>query len=615
MPGIYGIIDASNGQPRLDSWSSMIQYATTSPEYKCETALISRGAIGRIDLNIFPSLPQPVASSDGSVKVVLHGEISFPNDLIDNQNACAAKIVAEEFVRRRSSGSIDDFFAQLHGRFNLALWDDAENKLHLFTDFYGSSLLYYTQCEKQFLFSSDLLVLMKHHAVSRTFDKQGIAQFFTYGQYVGERTSFESIRVPAPRSHLIFDAQKGTLTKGQYASDFTHNAILSTESLSDQTDAIADAFYQSVQRDSLNTANLGVSLSGGLDARSILACIQTDFPSDIVSIAMGIPGCGDHKLATQLAKRFGTTHFNYTLNTDFLHDYPTHFEEMVRLTDGQYLSTAIVIPTLDYYRQKNVKVLLRGHAGELFHLTKAYAFSLKVSELEQLNSRKAVFDWSVQHLKSYMLNGVDKPLLKDITQSQFNQMGATGLEDMFSSCAQTPQPAAILWQLFLDMRVHREIALSMKKFGSRIEVRLPFLDKTLHERLFSAPRSICMGETIEKRILEKFRPDFLKVKNVNTGTYIGASELRQQISHFIQRVLAKLGAPGYQPYERMGLWLRRELKDYVYQLVLSPQNLDSGLFNPDTLKWIINDHNNGANHTYLIVALMVFAQLQKLIEK
>ena len=119
------------------------------------------------------------------------------------------------------------------------------------------------------------------------------------------------------------------------------------------------------------------------------------------------------------------------------------------------------------------------------------------------------------------------------------------------------------------------------------------------------------GETIEKRILEKFRPDFLKVKNVNTGTYIGASPLRQEIAHFIQRVLAKLGAPGYQPYERMGLWLRRELKNYVGQLVLSERNLDSGLFNPDTLRWIIDDHNNGANHTYLIVALMVFAQLQK----
>ncbi|MBR5160720.1 MAG: hypothetical protein IKW80_03765 [Thermoguttaceae bacterium] len=611
MPGIYGIVDAAVTPPRLESWSSMFQYGRFLPDYVCNDEVFSRGVLGRIDLNAYPSEPQPVTSSDGTVKVVLHGELSAPAGLVANANACSARIVAEEFARRRAAGTIDEFFAQVHGRFNIAVWDEAESRLHLFTDFYGSSPLYYTLCGGQFLFSSDLLALTQNPAVSREFDKQGVAQFFTYGQYVGDRTSFESIRVPAPRSHLIFDVATGTLTKRQYASDFTHSAVLSTQSESDQADAIADAFYESVQRDSLNTPNLGVSLSGGLDARSILACVQTDSPQDIVSIAMGIPGCGDHKLAAQLAKRFGTTHFNYALNTDFLREYPRHFEEMVRLTDGQYLSTAIVIPTLDYYRSKNVKVLLRGHAGELFHLTKAYAFSLKESELAQLNSRKAVFDWAAGHLKSYMLDGVDKPLLKGVSQSQFNEMGAAGLDDMFSACADGAEPAAILWQLFLDMRVHREIALSMKKFGSRIEVRLPFLDKTMHERLFAAPRSMCMGETIEKRILEKFRPDFLKVKNVNTGTYIGASPLQQEVAHFIQRVLAKLGAPGYQPYERMGLWLRRELKDYVGQLVLSERNLDSGLFNPDTLRWIIDDHNNGANHTYLIVALMVFAQLQK----
>ena len=49
---------------------------------------------------------------------------------------------------------------------------------------------------------------------------------------------------------------------------------------------------------------------------------------------------------------------------------------MVRLTDGHYLSQCIVMPTLPVYRDLGVQVLLRGHAGELMHMTKAYNFSL-----------------------------------------------------------------------------------------------------------------------------------------------------------------------------------------------------------------------------------------------
>ncbi len=151
----------------------------------------------------------------------------------------------------------------------------------------------------------------------------------------------------------------------------------------------------------------------------------------------------------------------------------------------------------------------------------------------------------------------------------------------------------------------------MKKFGSRIEVRLPFLDRELLRWLYSMPNRLKMGETLEKRILEKNRPEFLTVDNVNTGTKIGASRWRREAAYFRQRVLAKLGVKGYQPYERMGLWLRRELKPIVEKLALGEENLDSGLFNPDTLRWIVSDHNNGANHTYLLVALMVLGQLQK----
>lgn len=622
MPGIFGIIDNSVREDARALLDAMLNRGNFFPWYVRESGFYPQAALGRIDLGVFPSEPQPISSFDGTVKLVLHGEAhaleEMKGELKLPSDACVGRVMAEGFCLHRADNSINDFFAKIHGRYTVAIWDNSTRRLHLFNDIYGTKPLYYTHVSGRFLFASDLLALFNDKSVSREFDKTGIAQFFTYGQYINNRTSFESIKVLSPRRHLIYSVDTDSVEQCDYQDNFSHSARLDGRArVSDDLwiDSIAEAFYDSVQRRSEDTQNLGVSLSGGLDARSILACIKTNTPQNIVSIAMGISGCGDHRLATQLAQRFGSTHYNYVLNTDFLRDYPRYFEEMVKLTDGQYLSTAIVIPTLDFYRDKNVRVLMRGHAGELMHMTKAYAFSLKEAELPGLHSRQAVLDWCVSHLKSFMLDGVEKPLLKGVSVQEFNSFGPEGLDKSISLCDDFPDAASILWQLFLDMRVHREISLSLKKFGSRVEVRLPFLDKTLHEIMSAAPCSLLTGEAVEKRILERYRSDFLEVKNVNTGTYIGAGKWRQEISHFYQRVMAKLGAPGYQPYERMGLWLRRELKEYVSSLVLSQQNLDGGLFNPDTLRWIIADHNSGANHTYLIVALMVFAQLQKNLEQ
>jgi hypothetical protein len=74
-----------------------------------------------------------------------------------------------------------------------------------------------------------------------------------------------------------------------------------------------------------------------------------------------------------------------------------------------------------------------------------------------------------------------------------------------------------------------------------------------------------------------------------------------------QKVFAKLGVKGYQPYERLGQWLRRELRPLVAEVLLNPRCLERGLFDPQSVRAVIDRHNSDqANHTYLILAMMVF---------
>src|SRR5262249_44754116 len=113
-------------------------------------------------------------------------------------------------------------------------------------------------------------------------------------------------------------------------------------------------------------------------------------------------------------------------------------------------------------------------------------------------------------------------------------------------------------------------------------------------------------------ILRARRPELLRVVNVNTGTVVGAGRLRKAAGTFRRRVFAKIGVRGYQPYERLGLWLRQDLRPLVQRLLLSDQCLGRGVFDADAVRTVVDNHlNQGTNHTYLLLALMIFETGQR----
>jgi hypothetical protein len=93
---------------------------------------------------------------------------------------------------------------------------------------------------------------------------------------------------------------------------------------------------------------------------------------------------------------------------------------------------------------------------------------------------------------------------------------------------------------------------------------------------------------------------------------MGAGRAATRIAQLRMKVLAKLGAPGYQPYERLGLWLRRELAPLVQETLLSEQCLGRGIFDPAGVHAVVDQHlNRNRNHTYLLLAMMIFEHGQR----
>jgi asparagine synthase (glutamine-hydrolysing) len=616
MPGVFGFAGAMSGGAMAADvaglFSEMAARMKHHSWYQESRYLDEAGgvALGRMALGFVNSAAQPAASEDRSLLAVMDGEIYDCEEQRRRLVAWGHEFRGDshaELLLHGYESRGKEFFQGLHGKFVAALWHVRERRLILTCDRFGMRPLYYTSLPGRLLFASEIKALLADSHISRAAHLRGIAQFFTFGQLLGQDTLLEAIRLLPAAGWLTYDATEDRLTLSRYGQ-LGDRATSAGRTTAHALDRLDQAFGDAVERCTAGTSELGLSLSGGLDSRTILAAIRPEQPATTVSI--GMDGSMDHQSAAEMAWLAGRNHHRCLLGEGFLSRFADHLQHMVRLTDGHYLSQCIVMPTLPRYRELGIQVLLRGHAGELMHMRKAYNFSLDDDALT-LGDEASLEDWLFRHLQTYMLEGTDGRLFAPALRSQMEGLARESLRACLRETDGLTPPVHRIWHLFISQRLRRETAMSLVKFGSLVETRLPYLDNDLVDALLDAPPQLKLGETIQAHILRRRNPAFLKVVNVNTGTWMEAGPARLLFGKLRQKVLAKLGVRGYQPYERLGLWLRRELRPLVQDLLLGDRCLGRGIFDPETLRRVVEHHFAGGNHTFLLMALMIFETGQR----
>lgn len=604
MPGIAGLVGPTFDDTLLARMLDRLRFGATGAR-DCWTDPASSAALGRIGLGLVNTAPQPAVSDCGSKRAVLEGEIY--------DSASLRRELESKGCRFRGTGHAElllhgweaegkSFLRRINGCFAAAIWDSEAETLTLLNDRFGMRPLYYSHSPGRLLFGSNIQALLADPDLSRANDPRGLAQFFTFGQYLGEATSFAAVSLLPAAGVLTFDVATDRVALNRYerlGESWSGRSLPAAEAL----ERIDDALARSVARCTNDTTNLGLSLSGGLDARTILGLIDPAQP--VKTLCLGMEGSIDVNCARELARLTNRQHLTHTLDTKFLSEFGRHMRDMVHLTDGQYLCQCIVMPTLPLYRELGIDVLVRGHAGELMHMSKAYNFSMD-SESLRLND-ETVESWLWRRLQAHMLDGIAGPLFTPTFATNLTEMAQESLRESLAESRGVVPPVHRIWHLFLSERIRRETSLSMMEFGSVVETRLPYLDKTLIDALMAAPPDLKLDETIQSYVLRKRQPAFLDVVNANTGARLDAGPLAKTIAKIRLKVMAKLGVKGYQPYERLGLWLRRELRPLVESLLLDERCLERGIFNPETVRHAVSNHfDNRRNHTYLLMSMMIF---------
>ena len=546
--------------------------------------------LGAVILDSVPG-PDIVHSADHRYTLVLDGELY-------EHPAAAASVLLDGWL----SGG-ESFLTSLHGSCNAVVWDRVERQLHVLTDRFGLKPIYIAETANSFLVASEIKALLVFGGVDRTLSPAGLAEFFSYGHFLTDQTLLAGVRAVPPATVVTFDARSSAVTENVYHPGAVPRRGVTLQNAAEQLERDLVA---AVSRRARPGERLGLSLSGGLDARTLLGLAPIGL--NVTSVSIGIDGSIDHLGASELARLVGIPHHRHLLDDSFLAAFETHLREMVRLTDGHYLDQGIVMPTMPTYRSLGIEYLLRGHGGELLHMGKAYAFSLDASALQL--REEDLLPFLHQRLTAYMLDGVPA----DLFAMDVHDASRASLAKALARLPRGQAPIDRVWSLFLSGRLHRETAMSMHKFGCFAAIRMPYIDNDVVDTLAALPAASKMGDELQTQILRRRKPEFLNVVNSNTGARMGAGKIEASLATLRMRVSAKLGLKGYQPYERLGLWLRRELKPLVERVVLSEAFLDRGVVRPDAVRRVVDEHMAGANRTFLLMSLIIFEMGQQMLD-
>ena len=272
MPGIAGIIGPEPEDECRRLVHAMLQTMQHEPTYVSGTYFApSVGACGGwvSHRNSFAAR-QSSARGEGGEVLLFAGECFPPCGSIAQEESRATAFAGADLLKRyRTHGP--SFIADLNGLFSGLLIDPRRQRVLLFNDRYGSERLYHAEKDGTTYIASEAKALLRVLPELRALDDEGVAQFLRYGSTLDGRTLFRGIRV-LPGGTLL-SIEHGIV--GSQRRYFVPESWEAQPPLDEATFELEfrEAFLRALPGYFSSDVPIGISITGGLDTRMILACM------------------------------------------------------------------------------------------------------------------------------------------------------------------------------------------------------------------------------------------------------------------------------------------------------------------------------------------------------
>jgi asparagine synthase (glutamine-hydrolysing) len=307
---------------------------------------------------------QPIANEDGSVQLVLNGEIynhdALRRELVARGHAFRTRTDTEVLVHLYEDEG-ERMLQRLRGMFAFALWDRRRRRLFVARDHFGQKPLFYTEGAGRLAFASEIKALLAADASLATLSPFALDQYLTLRFVQPPDTFFERIRALPPAHFLVHEA--GTTRIERYW-DLPYGPKW-TYSEAETLDRIDELLAETVALHLTSDVPVGAFLSGGLDSTLIASYAARVLGPELRTFSMGIPYRDLNELpaAAAVARRYGTRHFAEEVTPSVGADLP----RLIAALDEPADPLSICLLHLARMTAREVKVVLGGDGGdELF---------------------------------------------------------------------------------------------------------------------------------------------------------------------------------------------------------------------------------------------------------
>ncbi len=564
---------------------------------------------------------QPLYNEDNSVCVVFNGEIYNYQELIPELQALGhvfhTRSDTEVIVHAWEAwgeACVDRF----RGMFAFALWDRNRDTLFLARDRLGVKPLFYALLDDgTFLFGSELKSILAHGGLRRDIDPQAVEEYFALGYVAEPRCIFRQAKKLPPACTLKV-GRGGTALQSLNPREywdvrFTLDARISVEEACHE---LEKRLTESIRLRMISEVPLGAFLSGGVDSSAVVAMMAglSNEPVNTCSISFADPAYDEAAFAQKVADRYQTRHFVDRVESD---DFDL-IETLAKLYDEPYAdSSAIPTYRVCQLARKHVTVALSGDGGdESFGGYRRYWLHLMEEKMRAalpLGLRRPLFgtlgrlypkaDWAPRvfrakttfealarnsveayfHSVSVIRNGQRNQIFSDAFKAQLGGYSAQQVFERHAARAGTDDPLALIQYIDLHTYLIGDINTKVDRasMAHSLEVREPLMDHPLVEWLATLPTSFKMRGAESKFLLKK------------------AME-----PHLPRDIMYRPKMGFAVPLAR---WFRGPLRQRVRDDLLGGPLLETGWFNRDAIRQIVEQHESGSrDHSTPIWVLLMF---------
>jgi len=580
-----------------------------------DEGVYARGPVGlgmrRLSIIDLAGGMQPIHNEDKTVWVVFNGEIyNFPElrrELEGRGHQFYTHSDTEVIVHLYEEIGAD-FVKKLRGMFAFALYDARRKALLLARDRLGKKPLHYALHNGRLFFGSEIKTILAVVPELAEINSEGLVQYFYFGYVPDPLTAFQKIHKLPPGCLLEYSGGKVDVRQYWDVPAYgTQSPGPEEECLQELENRLAEA----VRIRLISDVPLGALLSGGVDSSIVVALMARASAAPVKTFSIGFRNeqFNEAHYARKVAERFGTEHHELIVDPDIeqtLHFLSGMLEEP--FGDSSMLPTYHVCHMARQY----VTVALSGDGGdELFAGYDRYAVRLSQQTLDWVPQWAGKFYRDVIHDRvprgMYGRNRAWNALLptRDRYLDDVSYLPALHRErslftsEFLETVSSLPDPLGrfrgyydaapasdILSRLmYLDVKTYLAGDILTKvdrmSMATSLEVRVPMLDHVFVEWVAGLPEEWKSRNGTRKYILKK--------------------------------LAERLGIPKELLYrKKRGFqlplvdWMRNELKQQFFQVLLEPRTLQRGYFKPQAVQSIVDEHSGGRrNHSGIMWRMLV----------